>query len=251
MKQVELNEEQTKELIKKLEYLEWEKLPRENSDKFVDAFAYDGNVFKIYEIPNSDMFKVYYNSTPYFNYLKKYDDLEKFKRFLRHFEGRRVIEIDDAGIGCPLGGVIICVYSRYKDLASLKVIGLKYFQKPLYQTKQYLKEVTRRIFWTFKELEVKKDYFIRICPGDIFVDAIDTLWRRGFNLITTRRIEMAHVIAETRFLKYLRDIGIPDEILDVNPRNIDYAAFHKAINDYIRENTEIKKFFFKTGWFKK
>ncbi|MHA1269160.1 MAG: hypothetical protein ACTSPY_05175 [Candidatus Helarchaeota archaeon] len=249
MKFVDWKEGDVKEFINKIEKIGWNKL-EENSTRFIAGYTYDGNIFKIYKYPNKELYKVYYNSTPYFQYINKYDDMEKFQNFLSHFKGKKVIEIDDAGIGCPIGGIIICIYSKYRDLASLKIIGLKYFQKPLFTTKQYQKEVVKRILWAFKELEVTRDYFIRICPGDIFTEAIEFLWKKGYNIITTNSVDMAHGMAEVRFLQYLEKIGIPKEILDVNPLNIDYAQFHRSINRFLRENPRFKHRFFKTGWYK-
>jgi len=45
-------------------------------------------------------------------------------------------------------------------------------------------------------------------------------------------------------------LGVPEEILNVNPYNIDYASFHKSLNDFMRMNPDFKRRFFKTGWFK-
>jgi hypothetical protein len=250
MKYVEWGEKEVNKLIRKLKELNWNKLPEEQSDRFVAAYSYDGNLFKIYKLGNNDSYKVYYDSLPYFNYLKKYDNMEKFQRFLKHFEGRKVVEIDDAGIGCPVGGIVIAIYSRYRDIAALKIVGLKYFQKPLFKTRQYSHEVAKRIDWAFKELNVTSDYFVRICPGDIFTDAVENLWKRGFNIITTRADGLSHVMAESRYLEYLRDLGVPDDILDVDPTDIDYAKFHKALNAFMRENRDFKYKYFKTGWYK-
>ncbi|MBD3229979.1 MAG: hypothetical protein GF329_17485 [Candidatus Lokiarchaeota archaeon] len=250
MKFVDWKKDKVDKFIKKLEELNWHPLPEENTDRFVAAYSYDGNIFKIYSYNDKDLYKVYYDSVPYFHYIQKYDNMNKFTRFLRHFDGKKAVEIDDAGIGCPIGGIAICIYSRYDDLAALKLVSLKYFRKPLFKTKQYQKEVSKRITWAFKQLKINKQNFIRICPGDIFDVAIDDLWNRGFNIITTKADGMAHVLAETRFIEYLRDLGVPDDILDVNPRNIDYANFHRSLNSFLYKNKDFKHRYFKTGWYK-
>ncbi|MHA1232353.1 MAG: hypothetical protein ACTSRP_14340 [Candidatus Helarchaeota archaeon] len=243
------NRDQVDKLIEKLDELGWNKL-NENSNRYIAGYTFDGNIFKIYKYQNKELYKVYYNSLPYFHYINKYEDVNKLKQFLRQFHGKRVVEIDDAGIGCPIGGIVICIYCKYTDLIAVKIVSLKYFQKPLYSTKQYLTEVSRRIQWGFKELNITRDYFIKICPGDIFKVAIEHLWSRKYNILTSKTEGLAHVIAETRFLQYLEDLGVPKEILDVNPRNIDYKEFNHAINRFLRENPLFKRRFFKTGWYK-
>ncbi|MHA1309296.1 MAG: hypothetical protein ACTSWR_11825 [Candidatus Helarchaeota archaeon] len=249
MKFVYWDEDKVKELIDKLAKLEWSKL-QENSEKFVAGFTHDGNIIKIYKYPTNKQFKVYYNSLPYFSYINKFNDMERLKSFLHQFNGKKSVEIDDAGIGCPVGGIVICIYSKERDMAALKIIGLRFFQKPLFSSKQYNIEVLKRLQWAFRELNITRDAFIKICPGDIFTTSIDYLWKNGYNIITTKADGIAHILAETRFLQYLESIGIPKNILDVNPRKIDYAAFHKSINDFLRKNPKFKRRFFKTGWYK-
>ena len=125
------------------------------------------------------------------------------------------IQIDDAGYGDLLFGAVIGAYRPEKDDFVYDVIDVKYFQKPLFKTREYKKEagqIARKLVQRLKPEENEK---IELCQGDILDQAAEALNKTyGEDRISrTKIVGRAQTLIESAYLDEIRNLGyepIPD-----------------------------------------
>lgn len=125
------------------------------------------------------------------------------------------IQIDDAGYGDLLFGAVIGAYRPGKDDFVYDVIDVKYFQKPLFKTREYKKEagqIARKLVQRLKPEENEK---IELCQGDILDQAAEALNKTyGEDRISrTKIVGRAQTLIESAYLDEIRNLGyepIPD-----------------------------------------
>jgi hypothetical protein len=119
------------------------------------------------------------------------------------------ILIDDAGSGDLLFGVVIGAYRPEKDQFVYGLIPVKYFQKPLYKKKTYLKEAKRISLELIERLELKEKEEVIVCTGDILNIASEALIEKfGEKVVVRGKIEgPAQKFVELAYINELRNIG--------------------------------------------
>ena len=125
------------------------------------------------------------------------------------------IQIDDAGYGDLLFGAVIGAYRPEKTDFVYDVIDVKYFQKPLFKTREYKKEAGRITRKLVQRLKPEKSEKIELCQGDILDQAAEALTKTyGETLISRTKIEgRAQDLIESAYLDEIRNLGyepIPD-----------------------------------------
>jgi hypothetical protein len=151
------------------------------------------------------------------------------------------ILIDDAGYGDLLHGAVIGAYRPETDEFIYDLIGVKYFQKPLFEKKEYQRQAGRIAKKLVKRLGLKDGERIEICQGDILDKAAEALGENyGEDRIARVKIEGdAQELIESAYLDEIRNLGyepIPDRTekwgksfwhmyrwLKANPRMIKYS----------------------------
>lgn len=94
----------------------------------------------------------------------------------------KLIQIDDAGFGFPLCGIMIGIYDGEKIYTD--TLDAKLFQGIAYESKQYVKEYTRKGLEIIKKLGITKEtHRIEICSGFINKNIKDQLRELGFEVI--------------------------------------------------------------------
>jgi len=89
-----------------------------------------------------------------------------------------IIEIDDAGVGCPIGGIVIA--AKKGDRFIHKVCPIIYFRND--EKRNGLKDKVRDLVEELLNdlgFEPEKD-LIKICQGDIFSSARKWLEEKGY-----------------------------------------------------------------------
>lgn len=125
------------------------------------------------------------------------------------------ILIDDAGYGDLLYGTVIGAYRPETGDFFYDVIDVKYFQRPLFARKEYLKQAGRIAQSLVKRMKPRKNEKIEICQGDILDKAAEHLVKEyGEERIARVRIEgRAQDLIEGAYLDEIRNLGyepIPD-----------------------------------------
>ena len=119
------------------------------------------------------------------------------------------IEIDDAGTGDILFGVVIGAYRPEGDHFIYDMIDVRYFQEPVYDEKRHLNEARRIAIRLVDRLGLREEEKILICTGDVLNEAAEALLERyGEERIERGKIEgRAQFLVERAYTDELRNIG--------------------------------------------
>jgi hypothetical protein len=168
------------------------------------------------------------------------------------------VEIDDAGTGSPVGGIIIGYRFHYPegnkilqkmyDIHKFNTIPVNYFQSPLYETKKYLEFITEKILQELQTRNVDKTWLIQVCSGYVFSHARKTLIEKGFN-VTIAKIEgELQKQVEEKFREHLMTCHIPEYLIRNVPNSKnDHRNFFNRLIKYIRQHPLLLSYC-KTGW---
>ncbi|OYT41996.1 MAG: hypothetical protein B6U86_01330 [Candidatus Altiarchaeales archaeon ex4484_43] len=156
----------------------------------------------------------------------------------------RTIQVDDAGVGSPIGGVLIgACDSKTKEFV-FDEIPVEFFQGEKFARQEYLNKAAEITLDLIKRLNCNpENTVIKICTGHINTRSKDALRREGFEVRVAEIKDPLQTMLEREFIRYLNEIGFdvtegePDERI---------SFYHKAIKwvkaDPLREK------FAKTGW---
>jgi len=119
------------------------------------------------------------------------------------------IEIDDAGTGDILYGVVIGAYRPEDDHFVYDMIDVRYFQEPVYGKKRHLNEARRIALRLVDRLGLREEEKIIICTGDVLNEAAEALIEQyGEERIERGKIEgRAQFLVERAYTDELRNIG--------------------------------------------
>ncbi len=119
------------------------------------------------------------------------------------------IEIDDAGTGDILHGVVIGAYRPEDDVFLYDMIDVRYFQKPVYGGKRHLNEARRIAIRLVDRLGLREKEKIIICTGDILNEAAEALLEQfGEEKVERGKIEgRGQYLVELAYMNELRNIG--------------------------------------------
>lgn len=131
--------------------------------------------------------------------------------------GRGMIELDDAGGGCPIGGVAFAARRVETNEA-----------RTVYQTIQDKKEqkCETLLFDLIQALRVTKEEEIRLCRGVVFDSFERYLKQQGYYVTRGEIVGKTNDVAENGFLLELWKIGLPKTIR-LYGRN--YKKFHLEV----------------------
>jgi hypothetical protein len=155
------------------------------------------------------------------------------------------ILIDDAGYGDLLYGAVIGAYRPETDEFSYDLVDVKFFQKPLFERKEYQRQAGRIAKKLVERLGLKDGERIEICRGDIMDKAVEALTEMyGEDRITRVKVEgKAQDLIESAYLDEIRNLGyepIPD-------RTEKWGKSFWHMYRWLRNNPKMKKYS-KSGW---
>ena len=128
-------------------------------------------------------------------------------------EGLKTVQIDDAGIGSPVGGAAIGALEVDRGLFRYKLIGEEYFQDGKHATKEYQRRTAAIIGELFEEMGIAREaYKVEICSGHIFDVARLWLDEEGYNWSSAKIDGDLQVKIENAFSDYLVSVGVPEKI---------------------------------------
>jgi len=119
------------------------------------------------------------------------------------------IEIDDAGTGDIIHGVVIGAYRPEDDHFLYDMINVRYFQKPVYGDKRHLNEARRIALRLVDRLRLRENEKIVICTGDVLNEAAEALTEEyGEDHVERGKIEnRGQYLVELAYMNELRNIG--------------------------------------------
>ena len=128
-------------------------------------------------------------------------------------EGLKTVQIDDAGIGSPVGGAAIGALDTESGLFRYKLIGEEYFQDGKHGTKEYQRRTAAIIGELFEEMGISREtYKVEICSGHIFDVARLWLDEEGYNWKSAKIDGELQLKIENAFSDYLVSVGVPEKI---------------------------------------
>ncbi len=155
------------------------------------------------------------------------------------------IEIDDAGVGDLLYGVVIGAYRPETREFFYDMVDVKFFQPPLFRTKGYLTQASAIVKQLTERMKVLEGEQIAICSSFIFEKAVRDLEEKyGKEKVTVSKITSnAQNLVETAYLDEIRNLGY--EPIDEREEKRARSFFHML--RWVKE--EPSRFrFAKTGW---
>jgi hypothetical protein len=128
-------------------------------------------------------------------------------------EGLKTVQIDDAGIGSPVGGAAIGALEAETGLFRYRLIREEYFQDGPRAAKEYQGRAVEIIGDLFREMGITKEaYQVEICSGHIFDAARLWLDEEGFSWKAVKIEGKLQFLIEDAFSDYLVSIGVPEKI---------------------------------------
>ena len=119
------------------------------------------------------------------------------------------IEIDDAGVGDLLQGVVIGAYRPETGEFRYDMIEVRFFQPPLFRSKAYLDEASKIVKRLAERMKVLEGEQIVICSSFILEKAVrDLEEKHGKERVTVSKITSdAQRLVETAYLDEARNLG--------------------------------------------
>jgi len=155
------------------------------------------------------------------------------------------IQVDDAGVGDLLFGVIIGAHRKETGEFHYDVIPVTYFQSPNFRRKLYLKKATELTFRLIQEMKLDEKEDIEICSSFLFDETREELFDKfGKNRVKVAVISgEAQNNVETAYLDEIRNLGY-EPIAERDEKRA-RSFFHML--RWIKTNPDRLKYA-KTGW---
>lgn len=163
------------------------------------------------------------------------DKILEGKGFLK--SNKSIVWIDDAGCGCPLGGVLMGVYDEETKTFAWGEVEPKYFQGTMNEKKAYLERVADIVEYLLMQLGITEEkHRIQICSGHVNTEAKNRLRKKGFEVDMECKIkDPLQTLLENQHSKYLyENYGFETE-------SYDYRDINLAARKLLRKKKELRK----------
>ena len=157
----------------------------------------------------------------------------------------KVLQIDDAGGGFPLCGVMIGIANEVE--IATDTVDVKFFQSPLYEEKQYLREYTKAGMQLIKVMRATpQTHRVEICTGYINKELKDCLRLEGFDVRVTEIKGALQVCLEQLFKDYVQ-IETGKE-LGYDPKELKKKDLGRAYYKVLNWGKQNAPQLLKSGW---
>ena len=151
-------------------------------------------------------------------------------------------QVDDSGIGSPVGGVAVGVLDATKGEFKYRLVGVEYFQDGC--RNEYQDMVAQGVRELFKEMGITKDaYRIEICTGHVFDLTRKWLDEEGYEWKPVKIVDPLQSLIENAFSDYLVSIGVPERIRTIE---VGRDQFMYLFN-WVRQDPEARVKYCKTN----
>jgi len=119
------------------------------------------------------------------------------------------LQIDDAGGGDLLDGVVVGVYRSATGEFTYEMIDVEFFQQPKFRRKAYLEETSKIVIKIVDKMKLGENEPILICSSYLFEKALRDLREKyGNERVTVTKITGdAQRFVETAYLDEVRNLG--------------------------------------------
>ncbi len=156
------------------------------------------------------------------------------------------IEIDDAGWGDLVGGVVIGGYNPLNEEFRWTAIPVEHFQGEAFARKDYLAEAQRAVTRVLGDLRADKRFHqVALCTGYVFTHAARSLRRKGWRVVRRAIEGRCQALVEERFKQELFTIGVPPAMIATLPSGTN--RFMQLFR-WVQEDPATRERFVKTGW---
>ncbi len=155
------------------------------------------------------------------------------------------VQVDDAGVGDLLFGVVVGVHRKETSEFHYDVIPVSFFQIPDFKKKGYLGKATELTFRLLDEMKLGEGEEIEICSSFLFDETRKELTERyGENRVKVSVISGdAQRNVETAYLDEVRNLGY-EPIPERDEKRA--RSFHHMLRWVKKDPERIK--YAKTGW---
>lgn len=154
-----------------------------------------------------------------------------------------IIEIDDAGTGAPVGGVVIGILKD--NHFHYEVIPIKFFQEEHNASNEIIKnEVLKVVMRLLNKVDFDAEQdIIHVCRGDIFRKVREALDEYGYKWVSTKIVSKLQDLVEAAFDFHLIDLGIPRLLVK---RLLEYRQYVVTLLKWVALDINSRKKFVKT-----
>jgi hypothetical protein len=119
------------------------------------------------------------------------------------------LQIDDAGVGDLLHGVVVGAYRPETGEFNYNMIDVEFFQQPKFGRKGYLEEASKIVLQVVDKMKLAENEPLLICSSYIFEKAVRDLEEKyGKERVTVTKITGdAQRFVETAYLDEVRNLG--------------------------------------------
>ncbi len=119
------------------------------------------------------------------------------------------LQVDDAGVGDLLNGVVVGGYRPETGEFSYDMIGVEFFQPPKFGRKAYLGKASEVVMKVVRKMKPLENESILVCSSFIFERAVQDLRERygQENVSVSKITDEAQRLVETAYLDELRNLG--------------------------------------------
>lgn len=119
------------------------------------------------------------------------------------------LQIDDAGVGDLLHGVVVGAYRPATGEFTYEMVDVEFFQQPKFGRKAYLEEASKIVMKIVDKMKLAEDESILICSSYLFEKAVHDLREKyGKERVTVMKITGdAQRFVETAYLDEVRNLG--------------------------------------------
>jgi len=155
------------------------------------------------------------------------------------------LQIDDAGVGDLLFGVVVGAHRKETREFHYEVIPVSYFQEPYFRRKLYLKKATEITQSLLTQMKLGVDEEVEICSSFLFDETRPTLVKQ----FGEKRIHVAAITGEaqtnveTAYLDEIRNLGYEP----ISERDDKRAKSFFHMLRWVKKNPDRLKYA-KTGW---
>lgn len=155
-----------------------------------------------------------------------------------------MIEVDDAGWGDLLDGVVLGFLRTEDGFFLTKIIDVKFFQPPCFAKKLYLDEGAKLAQEALKELGAKKGEEIRICTAPVLEKVRETMTKEGYKVVPSKIEGLLQLRVETAFIERLEKLGVTVNTVPLDPcKDRFYAQLRWIHGDLVHRERYVK-----TAW---
>lgn len=152
------------------------------------------------------------------------------------------IQVDDAGWGDPVGGVIIGILRVETKEYLAKEIEVHHFQEPHFSQKTFLARGLELVLEGLRCLNIEEGEPIQVCRGTVLDGVREGLVQQGYEVLPTKIEGKLQDLVEASLVEAMARRGIRDL-----PRVSGKERFFQQL-EWIQEDLENREQMVKTGW---